>query len=121
MTGNELRELVKGKLDTLCQNVFYYLADDGAMYPHIVFNLARSNKYDFARDDVTLDIDVFTKDEVEAQSLADRIETMFNNLNDPQNAFLPTFFVERINQVAESDKSIRHKSIEISVQNYERR
>lgn len=120
MTGNDLRELIKTKLSTLCNNVYYFLADENAMFPHLVFNLARQTKYDFARDDVTLDVEVFTKSEAEAQNLADAIETMFNNLNDPQEELLPTFFVERITQVAESDKDIRHKSIEITIQNYER-
>ena len=100
--------------------VYYYLVDEGAMYPHIVFNLARQTKLDFARDDVTLDVEVYSKDEEEAQNLADAVETMFNNLNDPQNTLLPTFFVESIKQVPESDKSIRHKTVEITVQNYER-
>lgn len=120
MTGNKLRELIKGKLITLCDNVYYYLADEKKMYPHIVFNLSRSMKYDFARDDVTLDVDIYTKDEVAAQNLADAVETMFNNLNDPQNQLLPTFFVERISSVADADKDIRHKSVEITIQNYER-
>ncbi len=120
MTGNDLRELIYSKLTTVCSNVYYFLADEGAMYPHIVFNLSRQSKYDFARDDVTLDIDVFTKDEATAQTYADTIEAMFNNLNDPQTDFLPTFFTERITQVAESDKDIRHKTIEVVIQNYER-
>lgn len=120
MTGNELRKLVQTKLETLCQNVYYYLADEGAMFPHVVFNLARQNKYDFARDDVTLDVEIFTKDEKDAQDLADEVETMFNNLNDPQQDLLPTFFVESIKQVPEADKNIRHKTVEITVQNYER-
>lgn len=120
MTGNDLRELIKTKLSTLCNNVYYFLADENSMFPHLVFNLARQTKYDFARDDITLDVEVFTKSEAEAQNLADAIETMFNNLNDPQEELLPTFFVERITQVAESDKDIRHKSIEITIQNYER-
>lgn len=120
MTGNELRELVKSKLSTICQNVYYFLADDGAMYPHIVFNLSRSSKYDAARDDVTLDVEIYAKSEVDAQNLADTVETMFNVVNDPQNVFLPTFFVESMKNVPESDKSIRHKTVEITVQNYER-
>ena len=120
MTGNEVRELVQGKLYTLCQYVYYIQADDAAMFPHLVFNLARSSSYDLARDDVTLDVEVFTKDEKEAQDLADAIEAMFRDLNDPQDDFLPTFYTERIQNVIESDKSIRHKSVEITIQNYER-
>lgn len=120
MTGNDLRELIHTKLSTLCTNVYYFLADENAMYPHIVFNLTRQSKYDFARDDVTLDVEIFDKSEENAQTLADSVEAMFNNLNDPQTGLLPTFFVERITQVAESNKDIRHKSIEITIQNYER-
>lgn len=120
MTGNDLRKLIETKLSTLCQKVYYFLADDDAMFPHIVFNLSRSTKLDGARDDVTLDVEIFTKSEPDAQNLADAVETMFNVKNDPQETFLPTFFVERITQVPEPDKSIRHKSVEITVQNYER-
>jgi hypothetical protein len=120
MTGNDLRELIQGKLLTLCDNVYYFLADERRMYPHIVFNLSRSTKYDFARDDVTLDVDIFAKSEADAQDLADAVETMFNNLNDPQSKLLPTFFVERITNVVDADKDIRHKSVEVTVQNYER-
>ena len=120
MTGNKLRKLVQSKLKTLCQNVYYFLADEEGMFPHIVFNLSRSSKYDLARDDVTLDVDIFSKNEDEAQTLADAVELMFNALNDPQNQFLPTFFVETIKNVPESEKSIRHKTVEITVQNYER-
>lgn len=120
MTGNELRELVRAKLYTLTQYVYYFLADKDAMYPHIVFNLSRTSKYDAARDDVTLDVEIFTKSESEAQDLADAVEAMFNVVNDPQDTLLPTFFVESIRQVPESDKSIRHKTVEITVQNYER-
>ena len=46
MTGNDLRELIYTKLSTLCTNVYYFLADENAMYPHIVFNLARQSKYE---------------------------------------------------------------------------
>jgi len=120
MTGNDLRELIQSKLLTVCDNVYYFLADEHRLYPHIVFNLSRSMKYDFARDDVTLDVDIFTKDEGDAQDLADAVEKLFNNLNDPQTKLLPTFFVERITNVVDADKSIRHKSVEITVQNYER-
>lgn len=126
MTGNKLRELINTKLKTLSTQqspvaVFYLLADENAMYPHIVFNLSRSASYDLARDDVTLDVDVYTKDdEVKAQDLADAVETMFRDLNDPQQTYLPTFYTERVTSVSEADKSIRHKSIEITIQNYER-
>ena len=95
MTGNDLRELIQSKLLTVCNNVYYFLADERRLYPHIVFNLARSMKYD-------------------------SVEKLFNNLNDPQTKLLPTFFVERITNVVDADKSIRHKSVEITVQNYER-
>ena len=124
MTGNELRKLVKGKLYTLCQYVYYYLADKDAMYPHIVLTLSRASNYDIARDDVTIDVEIYAKGanaEAEAQDLADAVEAMFNALNDPQEQLLPTFFVESIKQVPESDKSIRHKTVEITAQNYERR
>ena len=132
MTGNALRKLVQSKLTTMCtqlyQNetipspahVFYRLADKDKMYPHVVFSISISRKYDFARDDVTIDVDIWEKDERILQIVTDAVESLFNNLNDPQNNFLPTFFVESIKEVENADKDIRHMVVEITAQNYER-
>ncbi|MBQ9491122.1 MAG: DUF3168 domain-containing protein [Lachnospiraceae bacterium] len=128
MTSNGLRILVKSTLLSACQRVFYKKADKDAMYPHVVFELKKSRKYDTARDDVTIDVDIWTKadgcgtdvSEVEAFNIADAIEGAFNNRNSPQETFLPTFFVENIQEIEDADKDITHIAVEITAQNYER-
>ena len=120
MTGNKLRKLVKSKLLEVCPNVYYRLADDKNMYPHITFIFGKTRKYDVARNDVTMDVDIWTKSESEAQDMADEVESMFNSLNDPQEEFLPTFFVEGIKEIEDADKSIKRVSVEVTIQNYER-
>jgi hypothetical protein len=98
------------------------------MYPHVVFKLNKTRKYDMARDDVTIDVDIWTKadgygtdvSEVEAFNIADTIEAAFNNRNSPQDTFLPTFFVENIQEIEDADKDITHIAVEITAQNYER-
>lgn len=128
MTSNGLRKLVKSTLLSACARVYYKKADKGAMYPHTTFMLRKSRKYDAARDDVTIDVDVWTKASgdgtdtsvVEAFNIADAIEAAFNNLNTPQETFLPTFFIENIQEVEDADKDITHIAVEITAQNYER-
>lgn len=132
MTGNALRKLVQSKLTTLCSQlyqagtvqtlskVYYRLADADKIYPHIVFSISLTRKYDFSRDDVTIDVDIWAKDEKDLQNITDAVEALFNNINDPQNNFLPTFFVESIKEVENADKDIRHMVVEITAQNYER-
>ena len=90
--------------------------------------LKKSRKYDIARDDVTIDVDVWTKANGDgtdisvatASNIADLIEIAFNNLNSPQETFLPTFFIENIQEVEDADKDITHIAVEITAQNYER-
>ena len=128
MTSNGLRKLVKTTLLSACASVYYKKADKDAMYPHVTFNLKKSRKYDIARDDVTIDVDVWTKANgdgtdisvVTAFNIADLIEIAFNNLNSPQETFLPTFFIENIQEVEDADKDITHIAVEITAQTYER-
>ena len=69
---------------------------------------------------VTVDIEVWTKSQIEANDIVDKVEKLFDNVNLPQDDILPTFFVENIKEVPDEDKTIVHRHIELSVQNYER-
>ena len=52
---NDLKKLIQTKLKTLSSNVYFEIADDTAMYPHIVFSFRTINLDDISRQDYILD------------------------------------------------------------------
>lgn len=120
MKTNELRKMLKERLSHCCETVYFKLAADNALYPHIVFSFPVTNKLDAARDDTTVDIEIWAKSEFDACEILDSVEESFNVKNLPQIDYLPTIYVEIIKDVEDPDKSIVHKHVELSVQNYER-
>lgn len=124
---NELRKLVNTMLsegafvkENDIKDVFFEVADDKALYPHIIFTFDNVNLGDLHRKDKSLVIDVYDKSEsaFRVEKIADEIEDMFNAKNLPQEHILPTFFLENRRAVPDEDKKIRHRQIEILVQNY---
>lgn len=120
MKANNLKKILKAKLSTVCDHVYSKIADDENMYPHIVFRMPVTRREYANLDNITIDIDVWTKSDYEANQMVDAITEMFNCANLPQDEILPTFFVESVKDLEESDKSIIHKSIELLCENYER-
>lgn len=121
---NELRKLIQGKLKTVCDDVFYEIADDKMMYPHCVFSFRSIDTSDlaFARKDFSCDIDIWDKgkDATRIEDLADQVEELFNAKNFPKDGILPTIFLDRRISVIDEDKEIRHRVIRLTIQNYER-
>lgn len=125
---NKLRKLVKSVLSDEhfvqtygIKGVWFEVADEGKMYPHITFQFDQINTGDLYRHDLSLIIDLYDKgtSALVVEQMADDVEDMFNAKNLPQEAILPTFYLERRNVVMDEDKMIRHRQIEIIVQNYE--
>ena len=125
---NELRNLVKSMLGEWELNaehgikeVYYEIASDDKMYPHIVFSFDTINTGDLYRHDLSLIIDIYDKADSAylIEQIADDVEDMFNAENLPQDTVLPTFYLEARRQVPDEDKRIKHRQIEVTVQNYE--
>lgn len=119
---NDLKKLVRTQLLTVCDNVYYEQAIDKVMYPHCVFSFNTVNLSDFYRDDITMDVDVWTKGKntTNIDTLCDDIEALFNNANLPQDTILPTFFRDTRTVVIDEDKDIKHRVLRFLIQNYER-
>lgn len=122
MKTNELRKLIKTKLDTVVSSSYYENAPNGALYPHVVFSFRSINLGDFYRDDYMLDVDIWCRrDPAGAESLADSICELFNNSNLPQSGtatFYPTFFRENRVNPDDPDKDINHITLQFQIQNY---
>lgn len=125
---NKLRKLVKSVLSNEhfiqtygIKGVWFETADEENMYPHITFQFDQINTGDLYRHDLSLIIDLYDKgtSALVVEEMADAVEDLFNAKNLPQETILPTFYLERRNVVMDEDKMIRHRQIEIIVQNYE--
>ena len=118
----DLRKLIKTQLDTVTGATYYRIAADDATMPYKVFSLRTVNLGDLARDDISLDVEIWDKSKSPkaAEAIADAIETLFNGANLPQTSILPTFYRESRAMVDDPDKSIQHIVLSFMVQNYEK-
>lgn len=119
---NDLRKFIFNTLKTLCDNVYFDLADEDKVFPHIVFSFQTIDNNDLSRSDIYMDIDVWGRQEeaVEFENLCDLVERTFSYNNAPQDTNLPTFYnINRVN-VIDEDKTLKHRTIEVLIQNYTR-
>lgn len=118
MKSNALREFIKSKLDDIAPS-YYQDAIDNALYPHIVFEFDSIDLDDYYRDDYTLTIDVWYKNnQFLCEKYADDICDMFNANNAPQSEILPTFYRTSRRSLKDEDKDINHIQLRFLVQNY---
>jgi hypothetical protein len=119
---NDLKKLIMTQLKTLTSNVYYEIAADNALYPHIVFSFKMINLGDLWRQDYTLDVDVWDKGQntTRIDSLCDDIERLLHMQNLPQTGILPTFYLIDRRSILDEDKSIKHRLVRFQIQNYER-
>lgn len=119
---NDLKKLIMTQLKTLTSNVYYEIAADNALYPHIVFSFKMINLGDLWRQDYTLDVDVWDKGQstTRIDSLCDEIEKLLHMQNLPQTDILPTFYLIDRRSIIDEDKSIKHRLVRFQIQNYER-
>lgn len=124
MRTNTLRALLERELKAIGDGygapVSYKEAYDRDMYPHIVYDLTGSDLTDLTRKDYTLDVNIWTKnDPVILQDIADDVEDLLCNRNDPQDEILPTFFTVTRAELDDPDKSVGHIVIRAEVQMYD--
>lgn len=119
---NDLKKLIQTKLKTLTTNVFYEIATDDAMYPHVVLTFNSIDLGDLSRQDYMLNIDVWDKSKstVAVDELCDKIEALLQGENLPQTRILPTFYLVDRRNIPDEDKQIRHRVIRFQIQNYVR-
>lgn len=119
--SNSLRKLINEQLKTMCDNVYYRIADSDNIYPHIVFDLRNINTGDIHRYDYTLQIDIWDRgNSMNAIEMADTVQSLFRAENLPQTDILPTFYTEMVKDVEDPDKDLKHIQIDVVVQMYEK-
>lgn len=119
---NDLKKLIQTKLKTLATDVYYEIAADSAMYPHIVFAFNTIDLGDLSRQDYILNVDVWDKGNFTTaiDELCDKIESLLQGENLPQTRILPTFYLMDRKSIIDEDKKIKHRLIRFQIQNYVR-
>lgn len=122
MRTNDLKYLVQSKLKTLTANVYYEIANEKKLYPHIVFNFRRIDLGDLWRQDYILEVDIWDKQDSSQRvdNLADQVENLLQAENLPQTNVLPTFYLIDRQNIPDEDKEIKHRRVQFQIQNYER-
>lgn len=122
MRTNDLKLLVQSKLKTVAANVYHEIANEKALYPHIVFNFRRLDLNDLSRQDYILEVDIWDKGDSSQRvdDLADTVENLLQAENLPQTNVLPTFYLIDRNNLPDENKEIKHRRIQFQIQNYER-
>ena len=122
MRTNDLKYLVQAKLKTLTANVYFEIANEKVLYPHIVFNFRRIDLGDLWRQDYILEIDIWNKQDssLRVDDLADSVENLLQAENLPQDNVLPTFYLIDRQNIPDENKEIKHRRVQFQIQNYER-
>lgn len=122
MRTNDLKKLIQTKLKTVTTYVYHEVANEKALYPHIVFSFDRIDLGDLSRQDYVLVIDVWDKgtSTTQVDNLCDSVENLLQAKNLPQDNVLPTFYLMDERNVWEEDKTIRHRQIRFQIQNYDK-
>ena len=116
----ELRKVVTSLLKQVNGSVHYENATDKTPYPYIVYEFASVDFGNIGRDDVILTIDIWDKNSssVTVETLADNVEKVLNNTNNPTDTVLPTFYIMSRNSIRDEDKNIRRRELRFQIQNY---
>lgn len=116
----ELRKLIKSKLDTVIGTSCYKTAPTTVKPPYKVFSFENVDLGDINRDDSILDVDIYTQDETQADTIADSIEPLFNAVNLHTDKILPTFFRISRKPLPDEDETIHRIQLRFQIRNYER-
>jgi hypothetical protein len=73
---------------------------------------------DIERDDSILIVDIWGKDVIAVEEIADSIEDTFNCLNAPDTTSLPTFYRISRKPVEDENKVIKRRQLKFLIQNY---
>lgn len=120
MKTNALRKIIQSNIQSVVTS-YYRTADEGALYPHAVYDFENIDLGDIWRDDSILIVDIWDKgnDTARIEDITDSIEAMFNAANLPNDEVLPTFYRIGRKPVDDEDKTIMHRQLKFQIQNYD--
>lgn len=117
---NDLRKVIKGKIEETGNKAYYKQASLKAEYPYCVFSFDSMDLQEINSDLVILIIDVWSKDSAESEDIADQVEKALNAVNIPTDTILPTFYRYSRKNPMDEDKTMQHVQLKFQIKNYER-
>lgn len=121
---NDTRRVIEARLNSIktqfnLAEISYRLASEDAMYPHLVWEITDINPVELGREDFTIDVHVWTRDQFQAFDIADAVIELFKYWNTPQQGILPTFYETATIPVDDPDKTIIHVVARLEGQVYD--
>lgn len=134
---NDLRLLIERRLNSIkteygIVEISYRVAADDQLFPHIVYDFTDVSPMDMGREDFTVDVHIWDKDQFRAFEILDALREVFAFLNAPHDldqedltgvidpqTILPTFYEMSSGSIDDPDKSIIHIVLRMQVQVYE--
>lgn len=116
---NDTRRVIEARLNSIktefnIAEISYRLASEDRLYPHIVWNITGITPADMGREDFSIEVDVWTKDQAQAFDIAEAVKELFCFWNAPNADILPTFYEENTITVEDPDKSIIHVVVRLT-------
>ncbi|MDD3122641.1 MAG: hypothetical protein PHC62_03875 [Candidatus Izemoplasmatales bacterium] len=95
-------------------------APSNAGYPYIIYDFRKINLGVYSRNDFVLDVDVWDENinYLRVNRIADKIQCLLNDLNNPDEEVLATYYIEDREKVADENKKIKRIKLVFSVQSY---
>lgn len=125
---NDLRLLIERRLNSIkteygIAEISYRIASKKQMFPHLVYDFTTITPMDMGREDFTIDIHIWDKNQVRAFEIMDALRNLFAFLNAPDDLedqdILPTFYELSAGDIDDPDKSIIHLVYRLQAQVYE--
>ena len=118
-----LRGLVQTALQTVPGGTYHKHPTKDATYPYKTFRLSSVDFFNFDRDDLELEVDIWDRnpanDPKVAESIADQIEALFKRTIMPTPPLYPAFFRENRYDLEDPDKTLQHIQLRFTVQLHE--
>ena len=121
---NDLNLLISTLLNSIkteygIKEIGYRVASDQKAFPHVVYEFVTGQPTDMGRQDLTLDIDVWSRSEYEVFNIMDAIKDLMSFRNDPALGILPTFYEVSSGTVEDQDKTLVHGIVRYECQVYD--
>ena len=111
---------INTKLNESGYNVFYNEKPKEIDYPFVIFNMRNTNKLE-NREDIFLDVDIWTKNQVQVFVMTKTIDDLLQRYKYIDNNLQFSIYkINQLNNLADEDKTIKRNQLKYIIKKYER-
>lgn len=116
-----MRSAIHAKLKTICNNVYYDVAEQGAPFPYLVFGIEEVlSDYGTISCDLEVNAVDYGRDTATCETLADNVQASLNKWRYLDDDIQFSTYCDRRNNVQEEDKKIIRRRMIFEVRMHER-